>query len=339
MCYLLSTIQVVIRLPKLKEYLYQVANTFCNPPENYQKDVQINARVGVFVQHLYTFLHAIRKNEALGFVTYELESLISVFCALTEFDYNQQQDAHECICNNLLNNFLDDFCVDFEKKFRFTHTILDPFVSKNDQDQNTVNYMNKSFIRQLIGGIKQSTLKGQNCGHSTQRTEQFMELMVNMPKPKIPTDSVPLSACIADHFQAEHMTDGEKWRCSECGDFVEAWKSEIITHSPNIMIIVLKRFQTVNQQGAAKDSTAVEIPLQNLDMSDYIADDGEHVYSCFAIVDHLGRTRGHGHYVSYINQGGKWFLFNDEKCYPFKIETETICTREGYILFYKKKDF
>ena len=41
--------------------------------------------------------------------------------------------------------------------------------------------------------------------------------------------------------------------------------------------------------------------------------DGPGRYTLQAIISHIGKNLGSGHYVAHVNQGGRWVLYNDEK--------------------------
>ena len=42
-------------------------------------------------------------------------------------------------------------------------------------------------------------------------------------------------------------------------------------------------------------------------------EDGEGKYTLMAIISHIGKNTGHGHYICHIKKNGIWALFNDEK--------------------------
>lgn len=42
-------------------------------------------------------------------------------------------------------------------------------------------------------------------------------------------------------------------------------------------------------------------------------EDGEGKYNLFAMISHIGKHTGSGHYVAHIKKDGKWVIFNDEK--------------------------
>jgi ubiquitin carboxyl-terminal hydrolase 36/42 len=87
----------------------------------------------------------------------------------------------------------------------------------------------------------------------------------------------------------------------------------MILEGPNILTVVLKRFQSDN---FGKLSKPIHFP-ELLDISPYMSDPnhGDHpVYSLYAVVVHLDAmsTLFSGHYVCYIKTlDGDWFKIDD----------------------------
>ena len=88
----------------------------------------------------------------------------------------------------------------------------------------------------------------------------------------------------------------------------------------------------------ANHQSLVDIPLADLDMSNYVIGYNKNLYNyeLFGICNHEGSVMG-GHYYAYIkNQNGKWYEFNDTNVKEIKNLKELI-TPKGYCFFYRKK--
>lgn len=370
LCYLLATLQVILRLPKMKDYLYLVSDTIIQAKEIPNPQVKLSLRAGIFFQQLAQLLHAIRNNETKGYNSYQLNSFIKFFYSyMQDFEFGEQQDAHECF-NSILNDFMDDFSFEINARFKIDTSVIIrplPFFPQGHIMAATAAYLNKSFVRQLVGGIKKCTLDCQKCGHISEKAEQFTELLVNIPHEqqkteKKETNKVTLEECIRSHFVIEHMKGDEKWYCPECKEKVEALKSEEMVVLPNVFIIGLKRFQTANQadfrepqnlqetvarfRARNKDQSEIDIPLNNLDLTPFVnptnvTNTVDVSYECIGIISHLGGNRNHGHYVAYIRVNDEWYLMNDEYVFKWLDKTSNgrIISSDAYLLVFKKKSF
>lgn len=361
-CFLLANLQCILRsIPQIKDYIFLVTKhiTELEGPEP-NPEIKIRDRTFLFFKHITQLLQTIRKNEPNGYLCYKITSFIKFFHGyMPDFEFGHQQDAHECM-SALINEFLDDLAVEMQKKFSIDTTRLIPDIPTVPDDHmsaGTTKYMNLSFIRKLLGGMRKNTLVCQTCNYQSVSVEQFTELILNIPTTKTEgteKKTVELEDCIKLGFVPERLTGAEMWYCPQCKKNVEAQKSEIIVHTPPTLICVLKRFQTVNADEFAepanqleyirrlrmrnKDSTPISIPVNNLDIAQFTEGlQGSQQYECVGIVSHLGTNRDFGHYVAYTKCLGDWYLFNDEKCHRFKIEAERITTSDAYILVYRKK--
>lgn len=359
-CFLLANLQCILRsIPNIKDYIFLVSKTIIEHqgPEP-KPEIKIRERTFLFFKHITQLLEAIRANEQNGYLCYKIESFIKFFHGyMPDFEFGHQQDAHECM-SALINEFLDDLAVEMQKKFGVTGEQLVPSLPVVPDDNvaaATTRYMNMSFIRKLLGGMRRNTLVCQTCNHQSISVEQFTELILNIPTKTEDKKAVNLEDCIQLGFVPERLTGAEMWYCPQCKKNVEAQKSEIMIHTPPTLVCVLKRFQTVNAaefneptdqfdllrrfRARNKDSTPISIPVNSLDISQHVdgAAAGAHLYECVGIVSHLGTNRDFGHYVAYTKCLGDWYLFNDEKCHRFKIEADRITTSDAYILVYRKK--
>eukprot|EP01063_Lacrimia_lanifica_P004742 TRINITY_DN126_c0_g2_i1.p1 TRINITY_DN126_c0_g2~~TRINITY_DN126_c0_g2_i1.p1 ORF type:complete len:819 (+),score=375.82 TRINITY_DN126_c0_g2_i1:60-2516(+) len=63
-------------------------------------------------------------------------------------------------------------------------------------------------------------------------------------------------------------------------------------------------------------------------------DDGPGAYSLVAMISHIGKNTGSGHYVAHVKKGGAWYLFNDDKV----ARSEEPPFSHAYMYFYRRTD-
>ena len=59
------------------------------------------------------------------------------------------------------------------------------------------------------------------------------------------------------------------------------------------------------------------------------------MYDLQAIVSHVGMSTTSGHYVSYIMNNNKWYMFDDVTVK--EVSTAEALKQQAYILFYERK--
>jgi len=95
-----------------------------------------------------------------------------------------------------------------------------------------------------------------------------------------------------------------------------------------------------------KNFARVKFPLQNLDMTSYLAGDPnkrdgkeKQIYDLMAVVLHHGRGMNEGHFTTYayVKDQDEWLLYNDAKVEAISTEDVSAANKEAYILFYEKR--
>ena len=156
--------------------------------------------------------------------------------------------------------------------------------------------------------------------------------VINLPIPSI--QSPTLYDCFNLYTQTEHM-DKENGRINEQTKQKYAIEKKIMFFTfPDILIVDLKRFTNSFQ----KNQVFVDIPLNNLDLSNYVIGYNRlsYVYDLYGICNHSGTTMG-GHYTANVRvTNGKWYNFNDKTVQEIT-NPNTIVTSKAYCLFYRKK--
>ncbi|OMP14224.1 Peptidase C19, ubiquitin carboxyl-terminal hydrolase 2 [Corchorus olitorius] len=153
---------------------------------------------------------------------------------------------------------------------------------------------------------------------------------------KRPQESVSLYKCLQAFLMEEPLGPEDMWYCPGCKDHRQASKKLDLWRLPEILVIHLKRF-SYSRFLKNKLETYVDFPIDDLDLSDYIAyKNGElsNRYMLYAVSNHYG-SMGGGHYTAFVHHGGgRWYEFDDSHVYP--IGLEKIKTSAAYLLFYRR---
>ncbi|XP_021274587.1 ubiquitin carboxyl-terminal hydrolase 17 [Herrania umbratica] len=188
-----------------------------------------------------------------------------------------------------------------------------------------------TLVGLTFGGYLHSKIKCMKCLGKSERYERMMDLTV-----EIDGDIGSLEEALAQ-FTATEILDGEnKYHCSRCKSYVKARKKLTVLDAPNILTIVLKRFQSGN---FGKLNKSVQIP-EVLDLAPYMSgtSDKAAVYNLYAVVVHLDVMNAafSGHYVCYVKSfHGEWFRIDDSTVIP--VELERVLLEGAYMLLYARR--
>ncbi|OMO56266.1 Peptidase C19, ubiquitin carboxyl-terminal hydrolase 2 [Corchorus capsularis] len=187
-----------------------------------------------------------------------------------------------------------------------------------------------TLVGLTFGGYLHSKIKCLKCLVKSERYERMMDLTV-----EIDGDIGSLEEALAQ-FTATEILDGEnKYHCSRCKSYVKARKKLTVLEAPNILTIVLKRFQSGN---FGKLNKSVQFP-EVLDLAPYMSgtSDKAAVYNLYAVVVHLDVMNAafSGHYVCYVKSSrGEWFRIDDSTVIP--VELERVLREGAYMLLYAR---
>ena len=127
-----------------------------------------------------------------------------------------------------------------------------------------------------------------------------------------------LSECLKFRFETENL--GEHV-CETCKS-AKCMKHCVLEETSDILVIQLKRFLWV--QGPVKRCEHVEF--------EEFMTVGSWNFKIKGIIEHIGRSTEHGHYVSYCKLSKKWFKFDDTIVTEVTPSFDKI---QAYVLFYK----
>ena len=159
-------------------------------------------------------------------------------------------------------------------------------------------------------------------------TEPFC--LISLP---ISKDTNTIYDCLDNYCAYEIMNGENKWFNDKTGTYEDVKKNINFWSLPDILIIDLKRFDN----SMKKISKRIDVPLNNLDLSKYVAgyNKDKYVYDLFGICNHMGSIYS-GHYTAYVkNANNNWYEFNDQVI--SNIDDKKVVTNNAYCFFFIKK--
>ncbi|KAB2043711.1 hypothetical protein ERO13_D01G030100v2 [Gossypium hirsutum] len=187
-----------------------------------------------------------------------------------------------------------------------------------------------TFIQHTFGGRLWSKVKCLRCSHESERYENIMDLTLEI------YGWVESLEDALTQFTTPEDLDGENmYRCGRCAGYARARKQLRIHEAPNILTIVLKRFQ---EGKYGKINKCITFP-DMLDMVPFMTGTGDipPLYMLYAVVVHLDTLNASfsGHYVSYVKDlRGNWFRIDDTEVHP--VSMSQVMSEDAYILFYMR---
>ncbi|XP_062154833.1 ubiquitin carboxyl-terminal hydrolase 17 [Alnus glutinosa] len=187
-----------------------------------------------------------------------------------------------------------------------------------------------TLVGLTFGGYLRSKIRCMKCLGKSERYERMMDLTV-----EIDGNIGTLEEALTQFTATETLDRDNKYYCGRCKTYEKAKKKLTILESPNILTIVLKRFQSGNFE---KLNKSIQFPVV-LDMAPYISGVGDKSpsYSLYAVVVHLDSMNASfsGHYVCYVkNFNGEWFRIDDSTVEP--VELERVLLERAYMLLYAR---
>ncbi|XP_037832378.1 dentin sialophosphoprotein isoform X1 [Kryptolebias marmoratus] len=151
---------------------------------------------------------------------------------------------------------------------------------------------------------------------------------------------------IEKHFKPSYFNGDNQMYCDKCDTKVDASSKYVIKHHPDVLILLLKRFDfSYHFMSYVKIKCDVDVP-HTLKIPE------NQTYELYAVVDHFGDLRG-GHYTATIksqDDEDRWFSFDDTRvtsffvCLffpqlssPFTDDKNVAKFGSAYLLFYRKK--
>ncbi|XP_024980503.1 ubiquitin carboxyl-terminal hydrolase 15-like isoform X2 [Cynara cardunculus var. scolymus] len=223
-----------------------------------------------------------------------------------------QEDAHEFL--RVLITSMQSICLE----------------SLGGEDVVAPKLQETTFIQHTFGGQLRSKVKCLRCHHESDRYENIMDLNL-----EIYGWVESLEDALTQFTSVEDLDGENMYRCGRCAAYVRARKQLAIHEAPNILTIVLKRFQEGNYGKLNKCITYPDM----LDMIPYMTgkDDIPPLYLLYGVVVHLDTMNASfsGHYISYVKDlQGNWSRIDDAQVY--QVPLSQVMSEGAYILFYMR---
>ncbi|XP_031647804.1 ubiquitin carboxyl-terminal hydrolase 47-like isoform X2 [Oncorhynchus kisutch] len=185
----------------------------------------------------------------------------------------------------------------------------------------------KNNVSKIFEGQLSHTISCANSHISNIEPGPFWVLPLSMDVTLGPGQSYSVNDGFEEFFEKSTIT-GDKLYCAKCNEEVEATTACKMVHHPEILTLLLKRFEfDYHGMTYVKVNCSVDVPhkLQT--------ENG--AYELYAIVDHEGSLRS-GHYTATIRsyEDQKWYLFNDSNVSPITLEPN-LRSQSAYLLIYR----
>lgn len=178
-----------------------------------------------------------------------------------------------------------------------------------------------------------SSIICRQCGHAS-RTEGHSDNTLSISI----NDNKILKGDVIRYCHAYFSGEVECYKCEKCLSEAKKTRTLFLAHSPDLLIVHLKRFEYNKYGGLSKISTSVPVNTTlDLDKFREPTNLDSSKYALTAVVKHKG-TISSGHYVCYaIGPDGDWVYYNDEDAFRSSLN-EAIRNNQfqPYLLFYRR---
>ncbi|XP_010459276.1 PREDICTED: ubiquitin carboxyl-terminal hydrolase 15-like isoform X2 [Camelina sativa] len=238
-----------------------------------------------------------------------LSHMRSINCQIGD---GSQEDAHEFL--RLLVASMQSICLERLGG----ETKVDPRLQET------------TLVQHMFGGRLRSKVKCLRCDHESERYENIMDLTL-----EIYGWVESLQDALTQFTRPEDLDGENMYRCSRCAGYVRARKELSIHEAPNILTIVLKRFQ---EGKYGKINKCITFP-EMLDMIPFMTRTGDvpPLYMLYAVIVHLDTLNASfsGHYISYVKDlRGNWYRIDDSEIH--RVPMTQVMSEGAYMLFYMR---
>ncbi|XP_061565942.1 uncharacterized protein si:ch211-212k18.13 isoform X2 [Cololabis saira] len=197
------------------------------------------------------------------------------------------------------------------------------------EQQDAVQYFERILkltspeaVKIFQGAMAHRTVCG-TCQTMTDVDGPFWHLPLQMVES--PREDYSVMDGISTFFQTTVFSGDNQMFCDKCDDKVDATSQYVIKHHPDVLILLLKRFDFSHYyMSYFKINCVVDVPCS-------VKIPENQAYELYAVVDHFGDLRS-GHYNTIIKsqdeEDQQWFIFDDSRvtrvyCHPFQ-DNETV---------------
>ncbi|XP_050327613.1 ubiquitin carboxyl-terminal hydrolase 8 isoform X1 [Bactrocera neohumeralis] len=317
-CYMNSIIQCLSNTPQLTEYC------ITDKYKNYIS--RSNKTKGHIVEEVAALIKVLWNGNYKCVASKDLRYVMGQYQQI--FRGIEQQDSHEFL--TILMDWL-------HSDLQTLHVPEKPRDNITPSEKAWLEFTKakESLILHLFYGQIKSTVKCVDCNKESATYECFSNLSLELPSN---ANVCYLSQCMDMYFSGERI---HGWNCPNCKTKRDAVKKLDISKLPPVLVIHMKRFYADTDavgNSYKKKQNYVRFPLENLDMTPYIAKSESRsvtpkTYQLYGVSNHYGSMES-GHYTAFCKSGnyGRWFKFDDQVVSP--LDTSNVVSSAAYILFY-----
>ncbi|KAH7671778.1 Ubiquitinyl hydrolase 1 protein [Dioscorea alata] len=186
-----------------------------------------------------------------------------------------------------------------------------------------------TLIQHIFGGYLQTQVTCTKCNTISNNYANIFDLEVQIQGVE------SLEECL-DQFTCIEWLDGENmYECTRCNHYVKASIQYSVHQAPNILTIILQRFQAGTFK---KLNNTVTFP-EDLDLTPFMSGerDGTDLYTLYAVVVHLGNSTAGGHYICFTKDySGHWYKIDDAMVEM--VDVQQVLAQKAYMLLYSRKN-
>ena len=187
-----------------------------------------------------------------------------------------------------------------------------------------------SLALSFRGTYEQTLHCAQAChGARAAPLQTFQNVILQLKKPNA-TVVRNVQEALDEYMPPEYVDDNFKWTCPVCGDTEAPAKIHHIKSTPDVLFVLLCRWDAADDAGAILD--AIDVSTQVLF--------GGAEYQLSSNVMHQGDSPRNGHYVSvlrHVTSNEEWWYYDDaiaRRILPEELRSKP--NDKSYVLFYEK---
>ncbi|EAR96319.2 ubiquitin carboxy-terminal hydrolase (macronuclear) [Tetrahymena thermophila SB210] len=307
-CYLNASVQCLLSIPELNSYFLS---------EEYRRVVKIQGtRKALKIVPVYADMIKLYEKTSENNIL-DMNLLKKVI--KKPFIPHEQHDAQEFI-RYILSEIQDELNPILPSK--------NPTQFKDSEEayQYYLRFQN-SIIDYIFSGQLSSNVNCSKCGYISRTYDPFLDLSLGMD-----SKTTSVQDCLNKFFSEEILSDD--YKCEKCNQNNKAKKQVLISKTPYILTLHLKRFKIYPKKRKITDF--IKYPIQNLSIKQYVKNSstsGGYYYNLIGIIVHSG-SQDSGHYISYVKRENRWFCCDDGKYQ--EVSEKTVIKQEVYLLFYQR---
>ncbi|KAM4564758.1 ubiquitin carboxyl-terminal hydrolase 12A-like [Fundulus diaphanus] len=244
-------------------------------------------------------------------------------------------------CDDRIDRQLDNLFETLKERTGETNRVTRKLgIAKVNEQRDAAEYLEKILTltsdeaSMIFEGLLVNRTVCMGCGDESDEEKSFWNLPLPLRSSSVENYSVV--EAIQEFFKDSHCTEDNQLYCETCQGKQDATIKCVINHHPEVLMLLLKRFEfNYYQMSYVKNARVVDVPRT-------VQIPKNQTYELYAFVEHFG-TLNSGHYTATIKSQDedRWYNFNDSSvselnCHPFQGKMIKR-SQSAYLLFYRKK--